>query len=110
MLFEQAMEYAEAVLSGEEVTTKYVKKQCQWFINDIYNKDEDFPYYFDLEAIEKVEGILRLLNFATGLGVVGMSVLDGLVGFQAFNEELQAVAAVSTFVSANPNCYLKKPL
>lgn len=84
MLFEQAMEYAEAVLSGEEVTTKYVKKQCQWFIDDIYNKDEDFPYYFDLEAIEKVEGILRLLNFATGLGVVGMSVLDGLVGFQSF--------------------------
>jgi phage terminase large subunit-like protein len=84
MLFEKAMEYAEAVLSGEEVTTKYVKKQCRWFIDDIYNKEEDFPYYFDLDAIEKVEGILRLLNFATGLGVVGMSVLDGLVGFQAF--------------------------
>ncbi len=84
MLFELAMEYAEAVLNGEEVTTKYVKKQCQIFVDDVHNNDPDFPYYFDLDAIEKVEGILRLLNFATGLHVVGLSVLDGIRPFQAF--------------------------
>ena len=78
------MEYAEAVLNGEEVTTKYVKKQCQIFVDDVHNNDPDFPYYFDLDAIEKVEGILRLLNFATGLHVVGLSVLDGIRPFQSF--------------------------
>ena len=46
--------------------------------------DDDFAYYMDLEQIEVVEGILGLLNFATGIGVTNKTVLEGLVGFQAF--------------------------
>lgn len=85
MLFEKAVQYAEDVLSGKEITNKYVQKQCEWFLNDFEKVDSDeFAFYFDHEAIETVEGILALLNFATGLGVVGSSILDEIRGFQAF--------------------------
>lgn len=85
MLIDKAMTYATDVLSGEEITTKYVKKQCQLFLDDLKKQvNEDFPYYFDEEAVKKVEGILGLLNFATGLEVVNKSVLEGLHPFQAF--------------------------
>ncbi len=85
MLLEKAVKYATDVISGAEVTNKYVKIQCEWFLRDLERSDEDeFAFYFDHEAIEQVEGICALLNYATGLGVVGSTVLDGLVGFQAF--------------------------
>lgn len=85
MLFEKAKDYAQKVVDCEEITNRYVRKQCLIFLEDLEKQDdEDFPYYMDHEAIEQTEGILALLNFATGLGVTGMSVLEGLVGFQAF--------------------------
>ena len=85
MLFELATEYAQDVLSGKEVANKYVRKQCHFFMRDLERQhNDDYPYYFDMDEIEKVEGILALLNFATGIGVIGKSVLEGLVGFQAF--------------------------
>jgi phage terminase large subunit-like protein len=85
MLFEKAVQYANDVISGEEITTKYVKKQCEWFLADLEKQDlAEYLFYFDHEAIEKIEGIFKLLNFATGIGVIGTSVLEGLVGFQAF--------------------------
>ncbi len=85
MLFEKAVQYANDVISGEEVTTKYVKKQCEWFLADLEKQDSaEFLFYFDHDAIEKIEGIFKLLNFATGIGVIGQSVLENLVGFQAF--------------------------
>ena len=85
MLFEMACQYANDVLDGKEVANKYVKKQCQIFLNDLERQhDDDFAYYMDLDQIEVVEGILGLLNFATGIGVINKTVLEGLVGFQAF--------------------------
>jgi phage terminase large subunit-like protein len=85
MLFEKATDYAEKVISGEEVANVWVKKQCSLFLEDLHlQEDDEFAYYFDHKEITKVEGILSLLNFATGLGVIGTSVLEGLVGFQAF--------------------------
>jgi phage terminase large subunit-like protein len=85
MLLELATQYAEDVISGKEITNKYVKKQCQFFLRDLERQhDDEFAFYFDMDEIERVEGILALLNFATGLGVIGKSVLEGLVGFQAF--------------------------
>jgi phage terminase large subunit-like protein len=85
MLFDVAKEYANAVLSGEEVTTKEVKIQCKWFLRDLERQNEDdYPYYFDLPEVEKVEGILALLNFVTGIGVKGTPILQGLASFQAF--------------------------
>ena len=85
MLFEMACQYANDVLDGKEVANKYVKKQCQIFLDDLENQyDDDFAYFMDLDQIEVVEGILGLLNFATGIGVTNKTVLEGLVGFQAF--------------------------
>lgn len=85
LLYEKAVQYAEDVVSGKEITNKYVKKQCQMFLDDLERQhNDDFAYYMDIKAITKVEGILNLLNFATGLGVIGSSILTGLVGFQAF--------------------------
>lgn len=85
ILLEKAKEYANDVLSGKEITTKEVRKQCKWFLDDLGKQNkEDYPYYLSEEHLEVVEGILKLLNFATGLNVVGLSVLEGLVGFQAF--------------------------
>ena len=85
MLFKKAVQYANDVLDGKEVANKYVKRQCTWFLRDLERQhDDDFAYYMDLDEIETVEGILALLNFATGIGVKNMTVLEGLVGFQAF--------------------------
>jgi len=85
MLFEKAKEYAHKVISGEEIANKWVKIQCRIFLNDLeLQEDDEFLFYFDHNELKKVEGILSLLNFATGLGVIGTCVLEGLVGFQAF--------------------------
>jgi phage terminase large subunit-like protein len=85
MLYEKAMQYANDVLTGKEITTKYVKKQCERFLADLEKSESaDYPYFFNHKAIEKVEGIFKLLNFATGIGIIGTNVLEGLVGFQAF--------------------------
>jgi phage terminase large subunit-like protein len=85
MLFEMAKKYAEDVLSGAEITTKEVKIQCSWFMRDLERqKNEDYPYYFDNEEIEKIEGILGLLKFVTGIGVIGENILDKIAPFQCF--------------------------
>lgn len=85
MILEKAIRYAEKVKAGKEITTKEVIIQCNWFLKDLERQNqEEFEYYFDEDEVEKIEGILALLNFATGLGVVGKSILDGLEGFQAF--------------------------
>lgn len=86
MLLEKAKQYAEDCISGKEITTFEVKTQCEWFLEDLNKqKNESYPYYFDTKAIKIVEGVLKLLNYATGLNeIVGKSILDGLENFQAF--------------------------
>lgn len=85
VLLDKAKRYAERVVAGKEITTKEVIIQCKWFLIDLDKQENDgFKYYFDEEAIEVVEGILKLLRYATGLGVRGLPVIQGIVGFQAF--------------------------
>ena len=85
MLLEKAKEYANDCISGKEITTFEVKKQCEWFLEDLRKqKNRDYPYYIDEKELKVIENILKLLNYATGLGVVGKSIYDGLVNFQAF--------------------------
>ena len=85
MLLEKAKEYANDCISDKEITTFEVKKQCEWFLEDLEKQNNDYyPYYFDTKKIEIIEGILKLLNFATGLDVVGKSIFEGLENFQAF--------------------------
>lgn len=85
MLLEKAKQYAEDCISGKEVTTFEVKTQSKWFLEDLEKQNNDYyPYYFDTKKISIIEGILKLLNFATGLNIVGKSIYDGLENFQAF--------------------------
>lgn len=85
MLLEKSEKYAKNCISGKEITTFEVKKQCEWFLEDMEKQNNDYyPYYFDTKQIEIIEGVLKLLNFATGLHIVGKSVYEGLKDFQAF--------------------------
>lgn len=85
MLLEKAKQYAQDCISGKEITTFEVKMQCKWFLEDLEKQNNDYyPYYFDTKQIGIIEGILKLLNFATGLHIVGKSIYEGLENFQAF--------------------------
>ena len=85
MLLEKSEKYAKNCISGKEITTFEVKKQCELFLEDMEKQNNDYyPYYFDTKQIEIIEGVLKLLNFATGLHIVGKSVYEGLEDFQAF--------------------------
>jgi phage terminase large subunit-like protein len=85
MLYEMAKQYAEDVINGQEIAPKEVKIACEWFFNDLEKQnDEDFLYEFRLDLLEPIEDILNLLNFATGLGTQGKTILEGLAPFQAF--------------------------
>jgi phage terminase large subunit-like protein len=85
VILKKAIQYAEDVAAGKEITTKEVIIQCKWFLQELNEQEnENFPYYFDEQEIFKIDGILQLLNFATGLGVIGKTILEGLEGFQAF--------------------------
>ena len=85
MLYEKAIRYAENVIHGKELTTPEVKTQCEWFLRDLARqKNEEYPYYYDMDVSVKVEKLLQIMNFATGLGVIGKTIYDGLEDFQAF--------------------------
>lgn len=85
LLYDKALKYAQDVVAGEEITTKEVKMQCSWFLRDLeLQYEEEYPYYFDYKKIKIVNNLCKIMNFATGIGVQGKSVLEGLHGFQAF--------------------------
>ena len=85
MLLEQAVAYAKDCINGVEITTEEVITQCRWFLEDLEKqKDDSFPYFFDTEFIEVVEDLFKLLHFATGIGVTGQSIYDGIYPCQCF--------------------------
>lgn len=85
MLYEKALQYANDVIDGTEKAPFEVKKQCEWFIRDLeMQNDEDYPYYFNLQFLSIVENIFKIMYFATGLGVVGLTIYEGLKPFQCF--------------------------
>ena len=85
MLIEKAKKYAEDCISGTEITTFEVKKQSEWFLEDLEKqKNESYSYFLNVKFLKTVEGILKLLNFATGLNVENKSIYEGLENFQAF--------------------------
>lgn len=85
MLYENAVRYAKDCISGKEIATKEVVTQCGWFLNDLERqKNKEFEYYYDTNKVEIVDKLLKLMRFATGIGVVGESVYDGLKDFQSF--------------------------
>lgn len=84
ILHDLAVQYARDVLDGKEITTKEVIKQCEWFFRDLDRQnDPGYPYYFDLDEVQRVEDIIDLLVFPTGLKA-GEPMLDNIAPFQAF--------------------------
>lgn len=84
LLLDRAIDYAEKVVKGEEITTKEVIIQCKWFLRDLKRQnEEEFQFYFDEKKLLVINNLLRLFNFATGF-VAGKQVLENLVGFQCF--------------------------
>ena len=84
LLLDKAIQYANDVVSGKEITTWEVETQCEWFLEDLKKQNnDDFEYYFDLNKLKIINNLLKLFNFATGF-VAGKQVLENLVGFQAF--------------------------
>lgn len=85
MLYEKALQYAERCISGEELVTPEVKTQCEWFVRDLeLQKEDDWPCYFDAKKLVVIEKLLKIMNFATGIGVSGKTIYDGLADFQCF--------------------------
>ena len=72
---------------GEKIhfeAPKYVKKQCEKFFNDLeQSQNDDFPYFFDIKMLKKLEKILKLITFGDGF-CVGKSYYEGLAEFQWF--------------------------
>ena len=84
-VLDRAVEYAKDVINKKEEAPFEVIKQCEFFFEDLKrSEDEDFEFYFDTEEVNKISNLTKLMNFATGIDVVGKSIHDGLVGFQCF--------------------------
>ncbi|MCB2340892.1 terminase TerL endonuclease subunit [Clostridium estertheticum] len=85
ILLEQGLQYAKDVVSGKEITTKEVVRQCEIFLEDyeVNQFKEEFKYYADENKLEVIDNLLKLLNFATGF-VAGQTVLENLAPFQCF--------------------------
>lgn len=85
ILLDRAVKYATDVVEGREVTTWEVKKQCAIFIQDYYKRqyEDEFEFYLDVSELQKINNLLKLMNFATGY-VAGKEVLEYLDPFQCF--------------------------
>lgn len=77
----KAYQYAVDVCEGKFIVGRYIKKQCQKFLDDLEN--EDYPYYLDVKEIKIVTNLTKLINMATGLKV-GVTAYEALADFQWF--------------------------
>lgn len=90
LLLDKAYKYVDDVLSGKEITTWEVKRQCKIFKEDLEKQDNtDFKYVFNTKKLKKINNLLKLILFADGIDkdgneIKGTSALDGSEGFQCF--------------------------
>lgn len=71
--------YAIGVLNNKIVAPKYVKKQCEIFINICDNKDK--KYCINERLVKKIDKIAKLLKMAKGIKA-GDSIYESLAGYQ----------------------------
>lgn len=64
-----AYKYALGVVSGDIVAGKYIKKQCNIFLDDLQrqNTDSEFEWKFDVNTYEFIIGFQNLFKFADGV-------------------------------------------
>lgn len=79
----KGLQWAYEVVNGDFVANKWVKLECQRYIDRIetlqYN--EDFNYYFDLKEAQTIYGLLKYINFATGV-YANKPMANHLAGYQ----------------------------
>lgn len=74
-----AIKYAESVVKEKVRAPKYVKLQCQNFLNDAYGKSE--KYCINEKLLDKIYTILKILKMAKGPSA-GKSIYKSLGGYQ----------------------------
>lgn len=80
----KAYQYALDVAQGKIIAGKYIIKECKKFLNDIerwLNNDPDFKYFLDMNEVEKITKLTKLINMASG-PKAGQTTHDALAGFQ----------------------------
>ena len=82
-ILDEALKYCKDVLSGDEITTDEVKKQCKIFLDDynIRQYQDDFEFFLSEKKLKVINNLLKVINYATGF-VAGKSVYEGIAGFQ----------------------------
>lgn len=79
MKFHPSYKYAEDVIKGNIIAPKYVKKQCQLFLNICDNKDN--KYCVNEKRVNKIDKIAKVLKMAKGIKA-GESIYNSLAGYQ----------------------------
>lgn len=77
----KAYQYAVQVVNNEIISGKFVKIQCQKFLDDV--NDENCKYFIDENELQLITNLTKLINMSTGLRV-GIPAHDALAGFQWF--------------------------
>jgi len=68
MYVSEGIDYARDIASGKIVSSKYVKLQCEQFIDDLDNKQnqDDYRWKFDTDLAQHVLSFISLLKFVEG--------------------------------------------
>ena len=72
--------YAKDVVDGEIIANKWVKLECQRYIDRLEGKEYDI--YFDYNDCEILYSLLAIINYSTGF-YANKPVIDHIAGFQA---------------------------
>ena len=76
-------QYAKDVVEGNIVTGKYIKLECQRFLDMIDNPNSRLyqTYFVDMKVVKFIDVVASLTNFSTG-EFAGKSCYDYIAGFQ----------------------------
>lgn len=76
-------QYAKDVIEGNIVTGKYIKLECQRFLDMIDNPNSRLyqTYFVDMKVVKFIDVVASLTNFSTG-EFAGKSCYDYIAGFQ----------------------------
>lgn len=72
-------QYALSVVNEDIIAGKYIKKECQRFIDELNNEDSEF--FLDVDTMEMIDDLTGLFNMADGMNI-GVSVKESLADFQ----------------------------
>ena len=79
MKLHPSYKYANGVVSGKIIAPKYVKMQCQLFIDICDGKDK--KYCINEKRVNKIDKIAKVLKMAKGIKA-GESIYNSLAGYQ----------------------------